>query len=173
VRVPTEQDIRGHYIVREALETQSARLFAEKASAWEREELTAFASRLDVLYEVPGQPESARVGNDSWYDVLHQHSRFHLRIAEYAGCQQLVDAMKRNQVVVFNWIYDLSVETRARPQGWHSRLMNELNSGSVEKADAAMRQHVRHGMERILEHIGRLPPLEESTLAVHSSGKPY
>src|SRR5262245_9528090 len=32
VRVPTEQDIRGHYVVREALETQSARLYSEKAS---------------------------------------------------------------------------------------------------------------------------------------------
>src|SRR5207249_7363409 len=31
VRLPTPQDIRGIYIVREALETQSARLFAAKA----------------------------------------------------------------------------------------------------------------------------------------------
>ena len=29
VRVPTRQDIRGHYVIREALETQSARLFRE------------------------------------------------------------------------------------------------------------------------------------------------
>ena len=32
VRVPTSQDIRGHYVIREALESQSARLFAERAT---------------------------------------------------------------------------------------------------------------------------------------------
>src|SRR5579875_1457894 len=30
VKVPTAQDIRGYYVVREALESQSARLFAQK-----------------------------------------------------------------------------------------------------------------------------------------------
>src|SRR5437016_3225497 len=39
VRVPTPQDLRDRYIIREALECQSARLFAEKASAAERSEL--------------------------------------------------------------------------------------------------------------------------------------
>src|SRR3569833_2933672 len=32
VRIPTAQDIRGHYVVREALESQSARLFSQKAT---------------------------------------------------------------------------------------------------------------------------------------------
>src|SRR5690242_18344961 len=51
VKLPSEQDIRGHYIVREALESQSARLFAEKSSNREREELAAIARRLDALYD--------------------------------------------------------------------------------------------------------------------------
>ena len=34
VCLPTAQDIRERYEVREALESQSARLFAEKASMW-------------------------------------------------------------------------------------------------------------------------------------------
>src|ERR1044071_8741673 len=29
VRIPSAEDVRGHYVVREALETQAARLFAE------------------------------------------------------------------------------------------------------------------------------------------------
>ncbi len=39
VRIPTPQDIRGHYVVREALESQSARLFSQKATPEERAEL--------------------------------------------------------------------------------------------------------------------------------------
>src|ERR1700750_729979 len=36
VRLPTEKDVRGHYLVREALEVQAATLFAELATPEER-----------------------------------------------------------------------------------------------------------------------------------------
>src|SRR5438552_11546834 len=49
VRVPTPQDLRDRHIIREALEAQSARLFAEKASADERMEMRAMAAHLDDL----------------------------------------------------------------------------------------------------------------------------
>src|SRR5215813_10425595 len=49
VRIPTEQDVRGHYVVREALEAEAARLFAEVATAQERQELQKLAGRVDVL----------------------------------------------------------------------------------------------------------------------------
>jgi DNA-binding GntR family transcriptional regulator len=165
VRVPSDQEIRGHYIVREALESQAARLFAEKASAVEREELSDLAVRLDVLYGGAGQSVHPQADDDYWYQVRQQHARFHLRIAECTGCQQLGDAMKKNQILVFNWVYDVSVESieSKDPEGWHARLMGGLNSGSVEQADAAMRRHVRYGMERIIEHMTQLAQLEDST----------
>src|SRR5204863_2417354 len=50
VKVPTSQDIRDFYIVREALETQAARLFAEKASTNERQEVRKMAADLDAFY---------------------------------------------------------------------------------------------------------------------------
>ena len=43
VRIPTPQDIRGFYTVREALESQAARLFAEKARPLESRELLQLA----------------------------------------------------------------------------------------------------------------------------------
>src|SRR6202034_2500358 len=33
VKVPTRQDVEGHYVMREALETQAAMLFAERAAS--------------------------------------------------------------------------------------------------------------------------------------------
>src|SRR5665213_991976 len=39
VRIPTPQDVEGHYVVREALEMQAARLFAERATPEERTDL--------------------------------------------------------------------------------------------------------------------------------------
>src|SRR6188768_1858359 len=49
VRIPSREDVEGHYIVREALETQAARLFAQFATARERAELKKLAARCDAL----------------------------------------------------------------------------------------------------------------------------
>src|ERR1700676_848379 len=43
VRVPTRPDVRGHYVVREALEVQAAMLFATHATREERTELIKLA----------------------------------------------------------------------------------------------------------------------------------
>src|SRR5438552_19084682 len=39
VKIPTPEDVQGHYVVREALEVQSARLFADNATADEKTEM--------------------------------------------------------------------------------------------------------------------------------------
>src|SRR6266545_5650594 len=48
VRIPTKNDVRGHFIVREALEMQAASLFAQTASRSERAELRKLAARVDA-----------------------------------------------------------------------------------------------------------------------------
>ena len=49
VRVPTRPDVQGHYVVREALESQAAMLFAAQATRDERAELMKLALRVDAL----------------------------------------------------------------------------------------------------------------------------
>src|SRR6201986_1252140 len=49
VRIPTIQDVQGHYVVREALEVQAAMLFATHATREERTELMKLAMRIDAL----------------------------------------------------------------------------------------------------------------------------
>jgi DNA-binding GntR family transcriptional regulator len=49
VRIPTPQDVEGHFVVREALETQAARLFALTATAEEQAELFKLAIQLDDM----------------------------------------------------------------------------------------------------------------------------
>src|ERR1700733_13542721 len=60
VRVPTSLAVRGHYIVREALETQAARIFAEKASPSERDEIRSLAQQLDAMYAQVAPDSTAR-----------------------------------------------------------------------------------------------------------------
>src|SRR5882672_2045505 len=49
VRIPSPEDVQGHYVVREALEVQAAVLFAQVATPSERAELRKLAVRVDAL----------------------------------------------------------------------------------------------------------------------------
>src|SRR5881296_1976907 len=49
VRIPSREDVLGHYVVREAIEMQAARLFAEVATRREHAELKKLAVRVDAL----------------------------------------------------------------------------------------------------------------------------
>src|SRR3954451_2911407 len=49
VRIPSPEDVSGHYVVREALEIQAALLFGQHATTAERSELRRLAARVDAL----------------------------------------------------------------------------------------------------------------------------
>src|SRR5262245_21083892 len=50
VRIPSETDVRELYELREALESQSSRLFAERATLAQRQEIKRLAENVDVLF---------------------------------------------------------------------------------------------------------------------------
>jgi DNA-binding GntR family transcriptional regulator len=146
VRIPTAQDVRGHYVVREALESQSARLFAQKATADEREEILRLAARLDRIY-------AEAHNSDSLFHVHQEHFRFHMRIAECSGYSALCSAIERNQILVFNWLYDTAAGRNQVPSDHHRSLALKLCSESPEAADAAMRTHVVYGRDEVLQAL--------------------
>src|SRR3981081_2515267 len=49
VRIPSREDVRGHYVVREALEVQAAILFAAVATAEDRNDLEKLSARVDAM----------------------------------------------------------------------------------------------------------------------------
>src|SRR5579864_1618440 len=65
VRIPSREDVMGHYVVREALEVQAAILFANQSTREERAELMKLAIRLDAL-------STQREGNRFIYLSLHE-----------------------------------------------------------------------------------------------------
>src|SRR4051812_27645826 len=73
VRIPSRESVEGHYVVREGLEVQAAKLFAKVATAEERSELLKLAVRVDTM---SAQAETDR----AVYLTLHE--KLHRRIAE-------------------------------------------------------------------------------------------
>ena len=59
VRIPSAEDVQGHYVVREALEVQAALRFAAFATPRERFELKKLANRVDLTLDTTDQSRRA------------------------------------------------------------------------------------------------------------------
>lgn len=153
VKVPTPQDVRGHYMVREALETQSARLFAEKATAVEKEEIRARATELDQTYSAAAAGKLSRA---QIFDLHQRHMGFHMRVAECTGYDALCRAMQRNQILTHNWLYDTATDWHRLPARFHASLADALCVGDPAVAMAAMRSHVTFGMEQVVGELEKV-----------------
>ncbi len=146
VKIPTLQDVRGNYTIREALESQAARLFCEKASSAERQEMEKMAALVDA------EQQDSTV---DFFDFFSLHERFHRRLAECSGCPALVDAIERTNTLIRTWQYAAISDYREMPPRYHQELIRALLSGGPEDADRAMRAHVRHGMDEVLHRMER------------------
>ena len=156
VRVPSESDVRQLYELREALESQAARLFAERATAAERRALARSAGVVDRLFD-----RLSRRGQDAAlrFRVHERHVRLHMQIADVARSGLLRQMIERNHVLVLNWLFDVIARRTPLPADFHARLAAALISGDAARADEAMRAHVRYGLPEV---SGRLSALAAS-----------
>jgi len=155
VRVPTREDIDGHYVVREALESQSARLFAQLATKEHKRELREMAELLDRLSAAMEKVEDVHRGESS-FEFERLHLRLHTRIAESSNCPALVEAIERSRVLINNWLFNAAADMEPLPAFWHRDLVRVLSSGDPLEADAVMRRHVTFRKEHILNRFAEL-----------------
>ena len=87
------------------------------------------------------------------YAVHRQHMQLHLRLAECTGCNALFHAIEKNQVLVFNWLFEIAARRPPLPPRFHWELMVAICGGDAEVADRAMRKHIRHGLDNIVESL--------------------
>jgi DNA-binding GntR family transcriptional regulator len=156
VRVHTEDDVRALYELREALETQSARLFCQRAAPAQRQELRRLAQQLDVLFQRLAASDDPQFG----FLVHTHHVQFHMRIAEYARSPLLKTLIERQHVLILNWLFDLTGRRTPLPPGFHGKLADALISREIVRADEAMRAHVRYGLMEVSGQIGTLAASE-------------
>ena len=160
VRIPTEKDVRERFVIREALESESARLFAERGSFAQRQELGRMAEHVDALFS---RRATGDCDPEFLFAVHSYHFQLHMKIAEYSGCAALREMIEKNNVLVLNWLYDSVGQQPLPPPRFHRDLAALLAGNDPEAAAAAMRQHVRWGIEETVQSILRIQP--------HSGGK--
>ena len=141
VRIPSREDVRGHYIVREALEVQAAMLFCSGATSEDRDGLVASAVRVDAM----------SISDEGLY--LPAHEKLHRQIAEGARCPALSLAIEKTHALASTWFcIARPSRIRLRPGGIRT-LAEVLVAGTPFEAAEAMRQHVNRGMENTMDRL--------------------
>jgi DNA-binding GntR family transcriptional regulator len=142
VRIPSREDVRGHYVVREALEVQAAMLFAAAATDEDRAELQKIAARVDAM----------SMADQALY--LPAHEKLHRKIAEGARCPALSLAIEKTHALASTWFCIAGqFDEEQTTQRGHQGLVEVLTAGNPEEAALAMRQHVTRGMENTLNRL--------------------
>ena len=129
----TPETIRDRVALRESVECQVARMLCGRLTPLQMQELQTVAAEIDKL--------SLR-REDSLY--WERHHYFHHRMAEYTGCQSLIDALHR--INLFTLLQ--RAETRARdvpnaiPADNHRQIVESLKGSDPAVAEQAVRDHI-------------------------------
>jgi DNA-binding GntR family transcriptional regulator len=148
VKVWTEDDVRGTFLAREALEGVTCRLFVENASPREKAKLADLGKTFDDACK-GGKYDAAREA-----DIA-----FHLYIAgnyNAAAQSSTLFRLVKNSCLLAATIRSICVEKPIErsvvgPAGVHDPLIEALHSNDPELAERAGKAHVRESMEEVLE----------------------
>ena len=129
-------DINQVCVVREALESESARLCAQTAGVEDIAHLRSIAEELELLLRDAGK------------DPLELEWRFHASVAGITGCHLLRQEIERTLVVRF-------VETTPFGLGIpHGVVVDAIAAGDPDEAERVMRDHLRATQEHLLSLLG-------------------
>jgi DNA-binding GntR family transcriptional regulator len=124
-------------VLREALETQAARMCAEQITDEQVHELIQQADKLD---------RTVKAGLLS--DSVHLEEELHLSIARIAGCDLLTEELERVQLVYATFPVE---ETEMVSS--HKELVKTLASRDPDRAEEVMRRHVRARRRKIIRSV--------------------
>lgn len=133
VRAACREDVRGHLVVREALECQAARMVCGERVRQALSHLRPLAEAADAV----ASSDTARA---------HAEVAFHVALVELAGCPALLREYRRvMQIGLFYRITLLMNMPSHEPADRHLALLDDLCSASPEIAANAVSKHIWTG----------------------------
>ncbi|MDR1304814.1 MAG: GntR family transcriptional regulator [Verrucomicrobiales bacterium] len=147
----TPKQIKGELLLRQALESEVARLCAERARELPADELMKKAAAVDAMMSVKHEQYQA--------EITEAHADFHRSLAMECGSEAIVQELDR---VWFRHIMLYSAVNASMfpvPTDWHQSFLRSILSGDPDHADLAAREHIRYGGEHLEKVFRRLEAL--------------
>jgi len=141
------EQIKGKYLVREALERMSARLMAENANKDDFNMLHELADKCDSAFQV-AQPDRIL--------TAQIHYNFHIGIANASHCKELVKELERINLQTLMWFNALRADYTWHKENpsWHKELIDEFKTRDPIRAEKAISAHIKKGLDAELESMG-------------------
>ena len=138
VRPPSIEDVRGQFLLREALECQSARLYRG-------EKLRKTLPRLRKLARAADK--AADAGRQLWTEDF----AIHQALVALTKCDALISCFER--VVNLSLFHQTALISPMQQTTYdrHSELLDDLCDASVEDAESRIREHLRSGKETLFK----------------------
>lgn len=138
VRPPSIEDVRGQFLLREALECQSARLYRG-------EKLRKTLPRLRKLARAADK--AADAGRQLWTEDF----AFHQALVALTKCDALISCFER--VVNLSLFHQTALISPMQQTTYdrHSELLDDLCDASIEDAESRIREHLRSGKETLFK----------------------
>jgi DNA-binding GntR family transcriptional regulator len=138
VRPPSIEDVRGQFLLREALECQSARLYRG-------EKIRKTLPRLRKLARAADK--AADAGRQLWTEDF----AFHQALVALTECDALVSCFER--VVNLSLFHQTALISPMQQTTYdrHSELLDDLCDASIEDAESRIREHLRSGKETLFK----------------------
>ena len=132
VRPVREQDVYERYVLREALECAAARLYTGLPVQWNKEELLAYARKID---------------KDEYNSIprINEEIIFHASLVNLAGIPSLTrEFLRATRIGLFCMINQVSFHKGTIIQN-HVELVEKLTTANPDEAEKIIRQHIWSG----------------------------
>ncbi len=140
VRPPSIEDVRGEFLLREALECQSARLYCGEKLRKALPKLRKLARAAD---------KAADAGRQLWTEDF----AFHQALVALTECDALISCFER--VVNLSLFHQTALISPMQQTTYdrHLKLLDDFcEASSADKAESRIRQHLRRGKESLFEN---------------------
>jgi DNA-binding GntR family transcriptional regulator len=142
VRIPSREELHGHYVLREALETHAARLFAAHAGDRQRATLQRLGARVDALSMDPDRVKYVRA-----------HHAFHESVVQGTGSDTLRASVEHVHALASMWFCAMRQPSEADAPRRHQALAQVLAEGTPDVAAEAMGAHIASGLAHAVEAL--------------------
>lgn len=157
VRAWSDERIAHLYDLREAIECQTARLCALRASEEQLAGLAASSSEVDAIDDAVMSDTRRR---DFVKEVIPWDARFHLRIAELAASPLLLEQFER-QNVMMQMVRAMRLAGPDFPtehlEHSHANLAKAIATRDPDVAAAVMREHIYSGLRVVSDSAAGAP----------------